>query len=132
MGGSNPSGRVELKDSVFAIRAGPQQPPRRLSNSMFQLASGGSPGTYLEAFYSNALLLSAESFANLPTWQEIIEGAFPPPSQPFENEPDVARKGWQQEACKVREKHDFDLFLQSVPPKSQARIRSRGGPNAGT
>jgi len=103
----------------------------RFLQAMLQHAAGSSSGTCLEALHASAMRLLVEGFTDLPPWQAIIDGVTPPALDPFDEEPDTARKGWQHLATKSRDLINFNLLLAEVPPSSQARLRSCGGPNAG-
>ena len=65
-----------------------------------------------------------------PTWQALIEGPRPSPTEPEALEPGGDR-GWQHEvSSKVEHEHREEVFGR-MRPRERAQVRSQAGPGAG-
>ena len=85
--------------------------------SMIQLACdafSGPVNNCLRELHNCSLLLLGGGFVDLPTWEDIVGGMPPPTTDPLNDEPGEARKGWQKQATRYREAHLYNNFLGSL------------------
>ena len=84
----------------------------------------------LPSLQQAAVLLSGEGFANLPSWESLLQGLQPTPQDPGDFEPGEWRKGWQFQASNARELREHSFLMSALSGSARARLRSSAGRNA--